>query len=160
MNVNEVIASRANEIATGSRGGKSPIHPNDHVNLSQSSNDAFPTAIHMAAYAAVSGELIPALEHLRGAIATKAKGWESIVKIGRTHLQDAVPMTLGQEFGAHASALAADIARIEASLLDLRKLALGGTAVGTGLNSHPEYAPRVAEKIAAAGGTAEVLADK
>jgi fumarate hydratase class II len=148
MNVNEVIASRANELATGRRGGKSPIHPNDHVNLSQSSNDAFPTAIHLAAYAEVSGELIPALEHLRGAIATKAKGWESIVKIGRTHLQDAVPMTLGQEFGAHASALAADIARIEASLADLRKLALGGTAVGTGLNSHPDFAKRAVAAIA------------
>jgi len=153
MNVNEVIASRANELATGRRGGKSPIHPNDHVNLSQSSNDAFPTAMHMAAYAAVSGELIPALEHLRGAIATKAKGWESIVKIGRTHLQDAVPMTLGQEFGAHASALAADIARIEASLVDLRKLALGGTAVGTGLNSHPDFAKRAVAAIAKRTGS-------
>lgn len=148
MNVNEVIASRANEIATGSRGGKAPIHPNDHVNLSQSSNDAFPTALHMASYAAISGQLLPSLEHLREAIATKAKDWASIVKIGRTHLQDAVPMTLGQEFGAHASALAADIARIETSLVDLRKLALGGTAVGTGLNSHPEFATRAVAAIA------------
>ena len=124
-----------------------------HVNLSQSSNDAFPTALHVAAYAAVSGELIPVLQHLRSAIAAKADGWASIVKIGRTHLQDAVPMTLGQEFGAHASALATDIARIEATLVDLRKLALGGTAVGTGLNSHPDFGKRAVAALAARTGS-------
>lgn len=148
MNVNEVIASRANELATGKRGGKSPIHPNDHVNLSQSSNDAFPTALHMAAYEAIAAQLLPSLVHLHAAVAAKAKAWAPIVKIGRTHLQDAVPMTLGQEFGAHAAALAADVARIEASLVDLRKLALGGTAVGTGINSHPEFARRTVAAIA------------
>jgi fumarate hydratase class II len=135
MNVNEVIASRANEIATGTRGGKSPVHPNDHVNLSQSSNDVFPTAIHIAAVLAVNEQLLPALTQLHGSIAAKAKAWSSIVKIGRTHLQDAVPLTLGQEFGAHAAALAADIARIEGARNGLLALALGGTAVGTGLKS-------------------------
>ncbi len=148
MNVNEVIASRANEIATGTRGGKSPVHPNDHVNLSQSSNDVFPTAIHIAAVLAVNEQLIPALAQLHGSIAAKAKAWSSIVKIGRTHLQDAVPLTLGQEFGAHAAALAADIARIEDARNGLLALALGGTAVGTGLNSHPEFSDRAAKQIA------------
>jgi fumarate hydratase class II len=148
MNVNEVIASRANEIATGTRGGKSPVHPNDHVNLSQSSNDVFPTAIHIAAVLAVNEQLIPALTQLHGSIAGKAKAWSSIVKIGRTHLQDAVPLTLGQEFGAHAAALASDIERIEGARNGLLALALGGTAVGTGLNSHPEFADRAAKQIA------------
>jgi fumarate hydratase class II len=148
MNVNEVIASRANEIATGTRGGKSPVHPNDHVNLSQSSNDVFPTAIHIAAVLAVNEQLLPALTQLSGSISAKAKAWSSIVKIGRTHLQDAVPLTLGQEFGAHAAALAADIERIEAARNGLLALALGGTAVGTGLNSHPEFADRAAKQIA------------
>jgi fumarate hydratase class II len=106
MNVNEVIASRANEIATGTRGGKSPVHPNDHVNLSQSSNDVFPTAIHIAAVLAVNEQLLPALTQLSGSISAKAKAWSSIVKIGRTHLQDAVPLTLGQEFGAQRPARA------------------------------------------------------
>jgi propionyl-CoA carboxylase beta chain len=114
MNVNEVIASIANERATGTRGGKSPIHPNDDVNLSQSSNDAFPSAIHIAATIAVSKTLLPSLRHLHATISAKAAAWSDIVKIGRTHLQDAVPLTLGQEFGAHAAALAGDIARIEA----------------------------------------------
>jgi fumarate hydratase class II len=132
MNVNEVIASRANEIATGSRGGKSPVHPNDHVNLSQSSNDVFPTAIHVAAVLAVNEQLLPALTQLHGSIAIK----------------DAVPLTLGQEFGAHAAALAADIERIEGARNGLYPLALGGTAVGTGLNSHPEFASRAAKQIA------------
>ena len=148
MNVNEVIASRANESATGTRGGKSPIHPNDHVNLSQSSNDAFPTAIHVAVVLAVAQALLPALRHLQATIASKADAWSGIVKIGRTHLQDAVPLTLGQEFGAHASALAADIVRIEQSLDGLRELALGGTAVGTGINSHPDFARRAIAAIA------------
>ncbi|MFM2147237.1 MAG: fumarate hydratase, class, partial [Chloroflexota bacterium] len=148
MNVNEVIASRANELATGARGGKSPVHPNDHVNLSQSSNDVFPTAIHVAAVLAVNEQLIPALTQLHGSLMSKAKSWSSIVKIGRTHLQDAVPLTLGQEFGAHATALAGDIKRIESARNDLYPLALGGTAVGTGLNSHPEFAERAAKQIA------------
>ena len=148
MNVNEVIASRANEIATGTRGGKSPVHPNDHVNLSQSSNDVFPTAIHIAGVLAVNEQLLPALNQLHASIAAKAKAWSPIVKIGRTHLQDAVPLTLGQEFGAHAAALAADIERIEGARNGLLALALGGTAVGTGLNSHPEFAERAAKQIA------------
>ena len=148
MNVNEVIASRANEVATGTRGGKSPVHPNDHVNLSQSSNDVFPTAIHVAAVLALNEQLIPALTQLHTSLEAKAKRWSSIVKIGRTHLQDAVPLTLGQEFGAHATALAADIRRIEGARNDLYALALGGTAVGTGLNSHPEFAERAAKQIA------------
>ncbi len=150
MNVNEVIASRANELATGSRGGRSPIHPNDHVNLSQSSNDVFPTAIHIAAVLAVSEQLTPALKQLHASLTAKASAWSQIVKIGRTHLQDAVPLTLGQEFGAHASALAADMERIEVAQAGLHALALGGTAVGTGLNSHPEFAERATKSIAAA----------
>ncbi len=148
MNVNEVIASRANEVATGTRGGKSPVHPNDHVNLSQSSNDVFPTAIHVAAVLAVNEQLLPALNQLHGSLVAKSKSWSSIVKIGRTHLQDAVPLTLGQEFGAHAAALAGDIERIESARNGLFALALGGTAVGTGLNSHPEFADRAAKQLA------------
>jgi fumarate hydratase class II len=148
MNVNEVIASIANERATGARGGKSPIHPNDDVNLSQSSNDVFPSAIHIAAALALSKRLLPALRHLHATISAKAAAWESIVKIGRTHLQDAVPLTLGQEFGAHAAALAGDIARIEAAQGELRAIALGGTAVGTGINAHPEFAQRAATAVA------------
>ena len=148
MNVNEVIASRANEIATGRRGGKSPIHPNDHVNLSQSSNDVFPTAIHVAAVSALADELLPALRVLQASVSSKATAWSDIVKIGRTHLQDAVPLTLGQEFGAHASAIGANIVRVEAAAADLHQLALGGTAVGTGLNSHPQFGSKAIEKIA------------
>jgi fumarate hydratase class II len=148
MNVNEVIASRANEIATGRRGGKSPIHPNDHVNLSQSSNDVFPTAIHVAAVSALADELLPALRVLQASVSSKATAWTDIVKIGRTHLQDAVPLTLGQEFGAHASAIGANIVRVEAAAADLHQLALGGTAVGTGLNSHPQFGSKAIEKIA------------
>ncbi len=150
MNVNEVIASRANEAATGTRGGKSPIHPNDHVNLSQSSNDVFPTAIHIAAVLAISEELLPALKQLQSSVASKAAAWSDIIKIGRTHLQDAVPLTLGQEFGAHASALAANLERISAATAGLHPLALGGTAVGTGLNSHPDFSASSIKKIAAA----------
>ena len=150
MNVNEVIASRANEIATGRRGGKSPIHPNDHVNLSQSSNDVFPTAIHVAAVSALADELLPALRVLQASVSSKATAWTDIVKIGRTHLQDAVPLTLGQEFGAHASAIGANIVRVEAAAADLHQLALGGTAVGTGLNSHPQFGSKAIEKIAQA----------
>jgi fumarate hydratase class II len=152
MNVNEVIAGRANEIATGTRGGKQPIHPNDHVNMSQSSNDTFPTALHMAATMAISTKLIPSVRELRDALDVKARAWSSIVKIGRTHLQDAVPLTLGQEFSGYVAALDGDLERLEGALSGLRQIALGGTAVGTGLNAHPEFAERVAKRIAEISG--------
>ncbi|MFZ4586058.1 MAG: class II fumarate hydratase [Acidimicrobiia bacterium] len=148
MNVNEVIAGRANEIATGERGGKEPVHPNDDVNMSQSSNDTYPTAMHVAAVTEVEEDLLPAVRRLRDALADKARAYDDIVKIGRTHLQDAVPMTLGQEFSGYVAQLDADLARIEAALPDLLQLAIGGTAVGTGLNTHPEFAERTAAKIA------------
>ncbi|WP_294257554.1 class II fumarate hydratase [uncultured Sphingomonas sp.] len=149
MNVNEVIAGRANEILTGKRGGKSPIHPNDHVNMAQSSNDSFPTALHIAAARAVTLDLFPALERLHTSLDRKAHDWDHIVKIGRTHLQDATPLTLGQEFSGYAAMLASARARFQSVLeLDIFKLALGGTAVGTGLNSPPGYAEDVAAEIA------------
>lgn len=149
MNVNEVIAGRANEILTGNRGGKSPIHPNDHVNMAQSSNDSFPTALHIAAARAVTLDLFPALERLHASLDRKARDWDHIVKIGRTHLQDATPLTLGQEFSGYAAMLASARARFQSVLeLDIFKLALGGTAVGTGLNSPPGYAEDVAAEIA------------
>jgi fumarate hydratase, class II len=140
MNVNEVIASRANEAATGVRGGKQPIHPNDHVNRSQSSNDTFPTALHMAAAMAITADLLPSVRALRDALDVKRAEFDGVVKIGRTHLQDAVPLTLGQEFSGYVAQLDGDIARIEATLPGLYEIALGGTAVGTGLNSHPAFA--------------------
>jgi fumarate hydratase class II len=149
MNVNEVIAGRANEILTGKRGGKSPVHPNDHVNMAQSSNDSFPTALHIAAARAVTLKLYPALERLHGSLQEKVEAWDHIVKIGRTHLQDATPLTLGQEFSGYAAMLESARARFESVLdLDIFKLALGGTAVGTGLNSPPGYAEDVAAEIA------------
>jgi len=148
MNVNEVISNRAIEIAGGEMGSKKPIHPNDHVNMSQSSNDTFPTAMHVAAATAVKERLIPAIQRLHGSIAAKAKEFADVVKIGRTHLQDATPLTLGQEIGGWASLLERDIQRLELSLSGLYELAIGGTAVGTGLNTHPEFADRVASKIA------------
>ncbi|KTF67938.1 class II fumarate hydratase [Sphingomonas sp. HT-1] len=149
MNVNEVIAGRANEILTGNRGGKNPIHPNDHVNMAQSSNDSFPTALHIAAARAVTLDLLPALERLHGALDRKAREWDHIVKIGRTHLQDATPLTLGQEFSGYVAMLESARARFQSVLeLDIFKLALGGTAVGTGLNSPPGYAEDVAAEIA------------
>jgi fumarate hydratase, class II len=148
MNVNEVISNRAIEIAGGEVGSKKPIHPNDHVNMSQSSNDTFPTAMHIAAAERVKNALIPAVATVRDAISAKAKAFENIVKIGRTHLQDAVPLTVGQEFGGWASLLDRDIKRLEQVLEGLYDLAIGGTAVGTGLNAHPEFAERVAKKIA------------
>jgi fumarate hydratase class II len=147
MNVNEVISNRAIEIAGGKRGSKNPIHPNDHVNMSQSSNDTFPTAMHIAAAQRVKNVLIPALKTVRDAIAAKAKAFDDIVKIGRTHLQDAVPLTVGQEFGGWASLLDRDIKRLEQVLDGLYDLAIGGTAVGTGLNTHPQFAERAAKKI-------------
>jgi fumarate hydratase class II len=152
MNVNEVIASRANEIAGGRRGGKQPIHPNDDVNRSQSSNDTFPSALHIAVATAIVGDLLPSVRALRDALDAKRTAFDSIVKIGRTHLQDAVPLTLGQEFSGYVAQLDGDIARIESTLPGLYELALGGTAVGTGLNSHPEFAERTAARIAALTG--------
>ncbi len=148
MNVNEVIAGRANELAAGTRGGKSPIHPNDHVNMSQSSNDTFPTALHMAVASEIEERLLPSVAALRDALAAKSEAWMGIVKIGRTHLQDAVPLTLGQEFSGYVAMLDGDIDRLRATLPGLHALALGGTAVGTGLNAHPEFAERVAVRIA------------
>jgi fumarate hydratase class II len=148
MNVNEVISNRAIELAGGEMGSKKPIHPNDHVNMSQSSNDTFPTAMYVAAATAVKEQLIPAVQLLHNAIAAKAKEFKQVVKIGRTHLQDATPLTLGQEMGGWASLLERDIARIEAAVDGLYDLAIGGTAVGTGLNTHPEFAQRASAKIA------------
>ena len=148
MNANEVIANSANEAAGQARGSKSPIHPNDDVNMSQSSNDTFPTAMHIAAAENLVHNLIPAVKKLCEALAEKSKTFTNIVKIGRTHLQDAVPLTLGQEFSGYVAQLDADIKRINASLPDLYELALGGTAVGTGINSHPKFAALVAQYIA------------
>lgn len=148
MNVNEVISNRAIELAGGEMGSKKPIHPNDHVNMSQSSNDTFPTAMYIAAATAVNEQLVPAVQGLHDAIAAKAEEFKSVVKIGRTHLQDATPLTLGQEMGGWSSLLERDIARIEAAGDGLYDLAIGGTAVGTGLNTHPEFAERASAKIA------------
>jgi fumarate hydratase class II len=148
MNVNEVVSNRAIEIAGGEMGSKKPIHPNDHVNMSQSSNDTFPAAMHIAAAARLKNALIPAVQHVHAAIAAKAGEFHDIVKIGRTHLQDAVPLTVGQEFGGWASLLERDGKRLEQVLDGLYDLAIGGTAVGTGLNTHPEFAERAARKIA------------
>ena len=148
MNTNEVIANRAIEMAGGVLGSKSPVHPNDHVNRAQSSNDTFPTAMHIASAEAFTSELIPSLVLLRDALAKKSDEWSDIVKIGRTHLMDAVPLTLGQEASGWVAQLDADIRRVEFALEDLHELALGGTAVGTGLNTHPEFANRVASAIA------------
>ena len=152
MNSNEVIANRAIELAGGVLGSKAPVHPNDHVNCSQSSNDTFPTAMHIAAVEAMTHQLLPSLRALYSAIQTKANDWSTLVKIGRTHLMDAVPLTLGQEAGGWASQLESSIFRIEATLPDLLELALGGTAVGTGLNTHPEFAEKVAARIATKTG--------
>jgi fumarate hydratase class II len=148
MNVNEVISNRAIEMAGGKLGSKNPVHPNDHVNRSQSSNDTFPTAMHIAAAESVVFKLIPAIKHLRDALAKKRKAFEHIVKVGRTHLQDAVPLTLGQEFSGYVAQLDAAIRNIEMTLPGLYELAVGGTAVGTGLNSHPKFAELAAKKIA------------
>jgi fumarate hydratase, class II len=148
MNVNEVISNRAIELAGGTLGSKTPIHPNDHVNMSQSSNDTFPTAMHIAAAEQIVHRLEPSVAALRDALAAKATAFEEIVKIGRTHLQDAVPLTLGQEFSGYVAQLDADLPRIEATLPGLYELALGGTAVGTGLNSPPTFADDAAAKIA------------
>ncbi|MBF0509932.1 MAG: class II fumarate hydratase [Deltaproteobacteria bacterium] len=140
MNVNEVIANRAIELAGGVLGSKVPIHPNDHVNMSQSTNDIFPSAMHLAAIQKITAELGPALTKMRAALDDKAKEFKDIIKIGRTHLQDAVPMTLGQEFSGYVAMLDAGLVGIQATLPGLYRLALGGTAVGTGLNAHPRFA--------------------
>ncbi len=148
MNANEVIAGRANEILAGTRGGKSPVHPNDHVNMGQSSNDSFPTALHVAAARAVDRRLLPALGRIQDRLAAQARDWDSIVKIGRTHLQDATPLTLGQEFSGYAAQIGDGIDRVKAVLPRLHRLAQGGTAVGTGLNAPRGFAEAFAAEIA------------
>jgi fumarate hydratase class II len=148
MNANEVISNRAIEIAGGVLGSKKPIHPNDDVNMSQSSNDTFPTAMHIAAASRVAEVLIPAVARLRDAIDAKAKSFAKVVKIGRTHLMDATPLTVGQELSGWVSQLGRDVERLKVVLPGLYELAIGGTAVGTGLNAHPEFAERAAQKIA------------
>jgi fumarate hydratase, class II len=148
MNANEVISNRAIELAGGEMGSKKPVHPNDHVNMSQSSNDTFPTAMHIAAAEQVQRNLIPAVQELRDALHSKATSFENVVKIGRTHLQDATPLTVGQEMSGWVSLLDRDIERLQTVLGGLYDLAIGGTAVGTGLNAHPEFAERAAAKIA------------
>jgi len=147
MNVNEVIANRAIEMAGGVMGSKKPIHPNDDVNKSQSTNDAFPTAMHISAVEEIHRRLIPMVTRLRDALKQKAEEFKDIIKIGRTHLMDATPLTLGQEFSGYAQQLTNGLERIEACLPRLYEIPLGGTAVGTGLNSHPQYAEKVAQKI-------------
>jgi fumarate hydratase class II len=153
MNVNEVIAGYANEQLAGTRGGKSPVHPNDHVNMSQSSNDSFPTALHVATALATRDALLPALETLTNALAAKAEEWDHIVKIGRTHTQDATPLTLGQEFSGYTAQLVSCRARIEGALNgNIRKLAIGGTAVGTGLNAPAGWAEDMTAAISDIAG--------
>jgi fumarate hydratase class II len=159
MNANEVIANRAIEIAGGEIGSKEPIHPNDHVNRGQSSNDTFPTAMHIAAVERLTHHLLPAMQELHTALLTKAEEFEDIVKIGRTHLMDAVPLTLGNEFSAYACQLEKAIERVRDTIPDLLELALGGTAVGTGLNTQPGFAARAAAIIAEITGQPFVPAD-
>ena len=158
MNANEVISNRAIELAGGEMGSKKPIHPNDDVNKAQSSNDTFPTAMHIAAVEEIHRKLIPMVTKLRDALAVKEKEYKNIIKIGRTHLMDAVPLTLGQEFSGYVQMLTNGLARIDASLPRLYELALGGTAVGTGLNTHPEFAIKSAEHIAKLTGQKFVTA--
>ena len=152
MNANEVLANRANEILGVGLGAKSPVHPNDHVNRGQSSNDSFPTAMHIAAVLEITRKLLPALRALEKALAAKAEAFKDLVKIGRTHLQDATPVTLGQEFSGYAMQLHLGIGRIEAALGGLYALAQGGTAVGTGLNTHPDFAALFAREVASLTG--------
>jgi fumarate hydratase class II len=152
MNVNEVLGNRASELLGGERGQKRLVHPNDDVNLGQSSNDVFPTAMHIAAARAVEETLIPAVEALRDTLAAKSRAFSGVVKIGRTHLQDATPLTLGQEFSGYASQLEQAVAALRATLPGLHQLALGGTAVGTGLNTHPEFSEKVCALVAAETG--------
>jgi fumarate hydratase class II len=152
MNANEVIANRAIEVLGGEIGSKEPVHPNDHVNMSQSSNDTYPTAMHVACAEDVQNRLLPALRHLHAALNAKAEAWPHIIKIGRTHTQDATPLTLAQEFSGYAHQIEKGIRRIESTLPDLMELAQGGTAVGTGLNAPKGFAEQVAERIAAITG--------
>ena len=152
MNVNEVLANRASEILGGERGQNRLVHANDEVNLGQSSNDVFPTAMHIAAARALHDDLLPAVERLKATLESKSRQFETIVKIGRTHLQDATPLTLGQEFSGYAAQLGHALAAVHAATPQLHELAIGGTAVGTGLNTHPEFAPRVCQLIAAETG--------
>jgi len=152
MNMNEVVASRANEILTGKKGGRSPVHPNDHVNMGQSSNDVIPSVIHIAALTRLNSRLIPALESLKQALSAKSNEFKDIRKLGRTHLQDAVPLTLGQEFSGYARQIELGIERIRAVAPRLSELALGGTAVGSGLNAHPEFAKNVIALISERSG--------
>ena len=147
MNMNEVLASRANEILTGKKGGRSPVHPNDHVNMGQSSNDVIPSVIHLSARIRIHEDLLPALERLQKALSAKSDEFANIPKLGRTHLQDAVPMTLGQEFSGYVRQMELGIDRIRAVDPRLAELAIGGTAIGTGLNTHPEFAGNVCERI-------------
>ncbi len=147
MNVNEVISNRAIALAGGVLGSKDPVHPNDHVNMSQSSNDTFPSAMHMAAALQATRRLLPNVRVLHDSLNNKAEEWDRIIKIGRTHMQDATPLTLGQEFSGYAEMLRQDIDRLNHALEDVYPLALGGTAVGTGINSHPDFAVKVAERI-------------
>src|SRR6476660_5063955 len=147
MNANEVIAGRATEILTGNRGGKEPVHPNDHVNKSQSSHDSFPTAMHIAAARSVHQRLLPALRQMHERLADQAERWDSIVKIGRTHLQDATPLTLGQELSGDAAQLSDCIDRVEGVMPRVLRLAQGGTAVGTGLNAPPGFAEEFASEV-------------
>jgi fumarate hydratase class II len=152
MNVNEVLANRASELLGGERGLRRRVHPNDHVNLGQSSNDAFPTAMHIAAARAVEHDLLPRLERLAASLSAKSTAFADIVKIGRTHLQDATPLTLGQEFSGYVEQLAQAEAAVELALPGLCELAIGGTAVGTGLNTHPEFGARMAKDLSQATG--------
>jgi len=158
MNVNEVISNRAIEMAGGEMGSKKPVHPNDDVNMSQSSNDTFPTAMHIAAVVEITDRLIPSVKRLREALDVKAKAYVNVTKIGRTHLMDATPLTLGQEFSGYVSQLDADLERLQMILPGLYELAAGGTAVGTGLNTHPEFGDRVAKSIAKMTGKPFVTA--
>src|ERR1700709_817450 len=148
MNLNEVIANRANELLGGERGAKKPVHPNDHVNMSQSSNDSFPTAMHIAAAQRITADLVPALGELLRALRKKEKQFARIVKIGRTHTQDATPLTLGQEFSGYAAQVESGIARLKVAVKELYPLAQGGTAVGTGLNSKPKLAKQFERHVA------------
>ena len=152
MNANEIIASRANEIMGGSRNSTSPVHKNDHVNMGQSSNDVIPTAIHLAALAAIHEDLMPALERLEQSLRAKANEFMPVIKTGRTHLQDATPIRLGQEFEGYAGQIERGRLRLEYAISELREVALGGTAVGTGINTHAEFAGRVCQKLSAWNG--------
>jgi fumarate hydratase class II len=158
MNTNEVISNRAIQILGGVVGSKDPVHPNDHVNFGQSSNDVFPTAIHVAALTLIENKLIPALETLKSGLEAKADEFDDIVKIGRTHLQDATPVRLGQEFSGYASQVAHGITHLKNASEHLRELAQGGTAVGTGINTHPEFGQRIAAKLSELTGTTFVEA--